>query len=500
VSGATLVVARRIAALGTAVILIGPAPALAQGATLARDSLAARAASAPGRPVAAPDTLAPRLPVVRRDALAAGDAEGIAAADSLAGGEAMAINPAAPVPAPPPRDYVAEARANFTAENRSYAGTRTALGFVEPFYALLVALLILFSGLAAKLRDLACRLSRRLYFQVLVFLTLYTVVDFVLGFPFAWYQGYALERQYGLSTQSFAAWLGDEGKGVGVTLIVYGLVPVLWLIYRAIARWPRGWWFPVALGTLPLILAGALIQPLVIDPLYNRFTPLHDQHLKGRILELAAWGDVPARNVYEVDKSEQTVKYNAYVNGFGASQRIVLWDTTLRGMREDEILFVVGHEMGHYRLGHIWRGIVLYSLGSFLLFFLISRFAGGTLRRFGSHWDIRELKDVASMPLLAAMLSLFSLVGQPVINAYSRRVEHEADAFAVELTRDNDAGARAFLKLGSQNRDDPEPSRFVTFYQYSHPPLMERIRFALAYRPWEQGKPNRYFHRPTARR
>ena len=98
------------------------------------------------------------------------------------------------------------------------------------------------------------------------------------------------------------------------------------------------------------------------------------------------------------------------------------------------------------------------------------------------------------------MLSLFSLVGQPVINAYSRRVEHEADAFAVELTRDNDAGARAFLKLGSQNRDDPEPSRFVTFYQYSHPPLMERIRFALAYRPWEQGKPNRYFHRPTARR
>jgi Zn-dependent protease with chaperone function len=249
----------------------------------------------------------------------------------------------------------------------------------------------------------------------------------------------------------------------------------------------------VAAGTLPLIVAGALLQPLVIDPLYNRFTPLRDQHLKERILDLAARAGIPGRNVYEVDKSAQTVKYNAYVSGFGPSQRIVLWDTMLRGMDEDEILFVMGHEMGHYRLGHIWKGIALYSALSFFFFFLVARVAGWAAARFGAHWGIRDLGDVAAIPLLAATMSLLAMVTQPVVNGFSRAIEHESDVFAVEVTRDNDAGARAFLKLGSQNRSNPEPSAFVTLFLYTHPPLIERIRFAQAYRPWVEGRANRYF-------
>ncbi|MEK7329693.1 MAG: M48 family metallopeptidase, partial [Candidatus Eisenbacteria bacterium] len=413
--------------------------------------------------------------------------------DSLAVRDSATADSAA-APAPPPRDYLAEVRANFTPENRAYSGTRTVLAFVAPLYGLLVALLILFSGLAAKMRDVAHDLGRQLYIRVLMFLALYTIVDFVLGFPLTWYQGFALEHQYGLSTQSFGAWFAEQGKSAMVGIVFLGLVPVLWLAYRALGHWPRGWWLPMAVGTLPLIVAGALIQPLVIDPLYNRFTPLRDQHLKARILELAARAEIPGRNVYEVDKSTQTVKYNAYVNGFGASQRIVLWDTTLKGMQEDEILFVMGHEMGHYKLGHIWKGIGVFSLLSVLLFFLAARLTAWAVRRFGPRWGFSELADVASMPLLSATLSLLTLVAQPAFHGYARRVEQEADVFAVEVTRDNDAGARAFLKLGSQNRSDPEPPALVTFFQYTHPPLMGRIRFALEYRPWEEGKPNRYFH------
>ena len=413
------------------------------------------------------------------------------AADSSVAASAAAESLAA---APsPPRDYVAEVRANFTPENRAYSGVRTVLAFVGPLYGLLVALIILFSGLGAAMRAVAHNMGQRLYVRVLVFLVLYTLADFVLGFPLAWYQGYALEHQYGLSNQSFGAWLGDQGKSVIVGVVFFGLVPILWLAYRALQRWPRGWWLPVAIGTLPLIVAGTLIQPLVIDPLYNTFTPLRDQHLKTRILELAARADIPGRSVYEVDKSAQTNKYNAYVNGFGASQRIVLWDTTIRGMSEDEILFVVGHEMGHYKLGHIWKGIGLFSALSFLLFFLTARLTAWAVARFGPRWGFTELADVASMPLLSATLGLLSLAAQPAVNGFARGIEHEADVFAVEVTRDNDAGARAFLKLGSQNRSNPEPSAFVKVFQYTHPPLVERIRFALGYRPWQEGKANRFF-------
>ena len=403
-------------------------------------------------------------------------------------------------PAPPsPRNYIAEVRAAFTAENRAYSEIRTVLAFVSPVWDLIIAMVILFSGLAAAMRNVAVNLGGRLYVRVLLFFILYTVVLFVLGFPLSYYAGYALEHQYGLSNQSFGEWFGEQAKGAVVNVAVFGVIPILWLGYKAIARWPRHWWLPVAAGTLPLIVAGTLLQPLVIDPLYNKFTPLRDQHLRARLIDLAARAEIPGRNIYQVDKSAQTNKYNAYVNGFGASQRIVLWDTMLQGMQEDEILFVMGHEMGHYKLGHIWKGIAAFSLGSFVLIFLAARIAGWAVARLGPLWGIRDLADVASMPLLAATLTLLSMVAAPAINGVSRAIEHEADIFAVEVTRDNDAGARAFLKLGSQNRSDPEPPRFVAAYLYTHPPLMERIRFTLGYRPWLEGRPNRVFKGTAAR-
>ena len=391
------------------------------------------------------------------------------------------------------RDYLAEVRAGYTPENRAYAETRTVLAFFTPFYDLIIALVILFSGLAAAMRNVAHGVGSKLYVRVLVFLCLYTLVDFVLGFPLACYRGYALEHQYGLSTQTLSAWLVDQAKDAVVNVAVFGVVPILWLGWRAMVRWRNHWWLPVALGTLPLIVAGTLLQPLVIDPLYNTFTPLRDQHLKERILDLAARAEIPGRHVYEVNKSAQTVKYNAYVSGFGPSQRIVLWDTMLQGMEEDEILFVMGHEMGHYRLNHIWKGIAAFSALSFVFFFLAARLAGWAVARFGPLWGIRDLGDVAAMPLLAATMTVLAVVAQPAINGFSRAIEHESDAFAIEVTRDNDAGARAYLKLGSQNRSNPEPVPFVKLFLYTHPPLIERIRFTLEYRPWEQGRPNRYF-------
>jgi Zn-dependent protease with chaperone function len=244
---------------------------------------------------------------------------------------------------------------------------------------------------------------------------------------------------------------------------------------------------------IPVIVTGALIEPVLIDPVFNRFTPLDDQRLKGEILTLAERAGIPASNVYVVNKSAQTKKFNAYVNGIGASQRIVLWDTTLHGMRDDEILFVMGHEMGHYRLHHVWKGLGLESLLWLVLFTITAVLATRAMRRFSRRWGFDEMHDVASIPLIVLTISVLALLAQPLANAVTREFEHEADIYALELTHANDAGARAFIALASQNRSDPEPPAFVELTEYTHPPLIERIRFALGYHPWDQGEPNQLY-------
>ena len=392
------------------------------------------------------------------------------------------------------RDYLAEVRAGFTPRNRAYWHTEVVLAFVSPLVSILVALLILFSGLSAKLRDIATLLSRSRWVRLLVFFTLYTLIVYVVTFPLSWYEGFALEHQYGLSTQTFAAWIADEGKELLVGVVLFAVVPILSLAYRVLEKHPRRWWVWFAFATLPLVLGIALIEPLVIDPLFNKFTPLHDQQLKTRILALAERAGIPGRKVYEVDKSKQTKTVNAYVNGFGASQRIVIWDTTLKAMSDDEILYVMGHEMGHYKLAHIWKGIALSALGSFALLWIAARIANGSVRRYGAAWGFRELHDPASLPLLLTIISALVFVTQPISNAVSRRVETEADVFGLEITHDNDAAARAFLKLGAENKSNPDPPSWIRLALYTHPTLADRVRLAMTYRPWEQGKPNRFYH------
>jgi Zn-dependent protease with chaperone function len=285
-----------------------------------------------------------------------------------------------------------------------------------------------------------------------------------------WIQGFALEHQYNLSNQTFGAWFVDELKGLGLSLVFIGVVPIAALSYWGIAKRPRDWWLVLAIGSLPVIVLGVLLQPLVFDPAFNKFTPLQDKQLESQILALAEKSGIPGRKVFEVNKSAQTKKLNAYVSGFGASQRIVLWDTTLKGMKADEILFVMGHEMGHYVLGHIWKGILMTVALSVLFFYLSYIITRWAVVRFGARWGFTELSDVASMPLIVGTIGLISFVAQPMTNSFSRGIEHEADQFGLEVTQLSDAGARAFIKLGAGNKSNPEPNPLVKAFIYTHPP------------------------------
>ena len=423
-------------------------------------------------------------------ALAANPAGAQPIRSSLALAMAAADTSAAQAPA---RDYVAEVRANFTPENRGYSSKRVTLALIEPIYGVLGALLILFTGLSGRMRDVAHRVGKGRYVRVLVYIALYSVAAWIIALPLTWFQGFVLEHQYKLSNQTFGAWFLDELKSLGLGVAFLGVVPIAALSYWGIAKSPRRWWLWLAIGSFPVIVLSVLLQPLVFDPAFNKFTPLSDKQLERKILDLAAKAGIPGRRVYEVNKSAQTKKLNAYVSGFGASQRIVLWDTTLKDMKEDEILFVMGHEMGHYVLAHIWKGIVVTVLLSVLFFYLSYVFTSAAVARFGGRWGFSELSDVASLPLIVGTIGLISFVAQPMTNSFSRYMEHEADQFGLEVTQLSDAGARAFIKLGAGNKSNPEPNSLIKAFVYTHPPLIERIRYALEYHPWTEGKPNAKF-------
>lgn len=363
-----------------------------------------------------------------------------------------------------------------TPQMRRYSRTRYALYFIGAAYELLVLWGMLASGLSARLRQIVQPL-RFSFLQLAGYYSLLTLVLIAVHSPLTWYSGYYLEHAYGLSSQSFAAWTGDLAKGIAVDIAT--TVPVLWVLFRLIRTSPRRWafWFWAAL--IPFIAFGIFLTPIIVDPLFNKFTPLAPGPLKTQIEALAVKAGIPNAPIYVVDKSRQTHSTNAYVTGIGSSARIVIWDTTIQRMPQDQIVAVVGHEMGHYVLKHLYWGFGMSVGGLLILLPLAQRFVESLLTRYGPRWGIQSLTDYAATPALLLTMALFSFFLAPVTNAVSREIEHQADAYGLQVTGNRPAMARAFVSLSEQNLSDPNPPAFITFWLFTHPPLQERIDFAL---------------------
>jgi len=248
---------------------------------------------------------------------------------------------------------------------------------------------------------------------------------------------------------------------------------------------------------VPLIILGAVVEPLIVEPLFYKFTPLASSqpHLAERIEQVVARAglQIPESRMFEMNASSKRKDVNAYASGLGATKRVVVWDTSIRRLSEDEILFVFGHEMGHYVLGHVRDGI-LFSCAVLLLFLnLAYRVLHWMLARWGETWAIRGPDDLASLPVLLLLLTVFGFLFTPISNAYSRRLEHQADQYGLEVIHGlvPDApvvAAHAFQILGEVDLEEPNPSTPVKIWFYNHPPLDERMRFAQTYDPWSQGR------------
>ena len=238
------------------------------------------------------------------------------------------------------------------------------------------------------------------------------------------------------------------------------------------------------------------LQPLVIDPMFHKFEPLQQKDpaltasLEGLVKR--AGQDIPPERMFWMGAGEKTTGLNAYVTGIGASKRIVVWDTTIAKMNTPQIVFVAGHEMGHYVLQHIPKGLIFFAVLLLLAFYFGYRCIGWLLARWGANWQVRGLEDWASLPALMLLLSVFSFAINPVGSAFSRYFEHQADQYGLEVTHEltPDSGqiaAQAFQILGEVDLSDPDPDRMNVFLFYDHPPISDRVQFSLTYDPWAGG-------------
>jgi len=357
-----------------------------------------------------------------------------------------------------------------------------ALYFVGTAWAGAMMLILLLTPASRKMRDAALRITKKPFLVAMLYIAFFICAAAILDFPLAYYSGFVVPHQFDLSDQSFASWMGDMFKGLAVNLVIVSLVGALALL--AVRKFKR-WWIVLWAGSIPLILLTIVIQPILLDPIFNKFEPLKDEVLRRQLLDLASRSGIAGGRVYQVNKSKQTKTMNAYVNGIGPTARIVMWDTLLAKMDRNEVLAVMGHEMGHYVLKHIWKGLAFSLAVSFFVFFAGQRIAERGLTRWGARWRIADAADPAAVPWLLIVFGTIAFLLTPVIAAYSRSIEHQADKFSLELTHLNEPMATAFRKMAEDSKRDPSPHPLMEYWLYSHPPIAKRIPFALSYKPWQ---------------
>jgi STE24 endopeptidase len=365
---------------------------------------------------------------------------------------------------------------------------------VAPLYSWIVLLVILNGRLGPKYRELSQAISSSKFLQAWIFVPPLLLTIDLLTIPLDIGEQW-VSRKFGLSIESWGSWLWDWTKAEMVFLIAGTLI--IWILYAVIRRSPRRWWFYFWLVSMPIMVLVVFVHPLIVDPLFHKFVPLEqkDPALASSLEKMVARAGqtIPPERMFWMDAGRKTTELNAYVTGIGASKRIVVWDTTIAKMDTPQIVYVAGHEMGHYVLNHIWKGMAVGAVGLLVLFCVGFRTIGWLLARQGARWEIRGVGDWASLPALLLLVAVFAFIGTPIGSAVSRHFEHQADRYGLEVTHgltpdSGQVAAQSFQILGEVDLADPKPNPVDVFLFYSHPSIPERIRFALTYDPWTAGR------------
>jgi Zn-dependent protease with chaperone function len=362
--------------------------------------------------------------------------------------------------------------------------TGIVLSFAYPALELAIVAAILWTRFGSRLQRLAERASRNRFVQACIFVPLLLLLFNLLELPLEIYSHH-LSRAYGLSVQGWGSWLWDQAKSMAISIPMMTLC--LWGIYAAIRK-TRRWWLWGWFVGVPLMAFIVFLSPVLLDPVFNRFDSLKatNPELTTQLQSLARSSglNIPESRIYLMHASDKVTTYNAYVTGFGATKRIVVWDTTARDMTVPQTLFIFGHEMGHYVMHHIYIGMALSAVGMFVGLWLVSVLVPWMIQRQGARWGVASLGDWASLPLLIGVVTVLSFVSAPLDSTISRQLEHAADAYGLQVTlpvtpNARQVAAQSFQLLGEKSYSYPEPARLYVVWHYSHPPIAERIHFVL---------------------
>jgi len=379
---------------------------------------------------------------------------------------------------------------------------RPALSFGAEFGQVAVLWLLLASGMAARLADWVSTRSSNAWSQAAMYSALLVAVLFLAVNLTTDAIGHVYSLRYGISIEPWPAWLLDQAKTMGLEICLE--TPALMLASR-LMRWNwsrKRYWLWFAIAAVPVTILGTFLLPSWIEPMFNSFEPLAQEHpaLVTQLERVVArtGTSIPPGRMFLMKASEKTTGLNAYVTGIGASKRIVVWDTTADRMPTDEILFTFAHESGHYVLNHIPQWLAFGCVGCFVFFWATARLAEWFVRRFGARWRVAEMASLPGLAVLVLAVSVLQIAAEPVGNAFSRHIEHQADVYGQEaihgLVADPQKTAVAsFNRLGEAYLDEPNPNPFIVFWTYGHPSTQSRAEFAAHYDPWAVGQKPRFF-------
>ncbi len=350
-------------------------------------------------------------------------------------------------------------------------------------YGLVVAWILLRSGLSRKMRDIGRRVSRKPWLYTMIYTAQWLLIGTLLALPLTIYTGFFREHAYGLATQTFGDWSVDQLKELVVGLII--LPPIFALLYAAVRKAGARWWIWATGGAFVMILFFMMIAPVFLDPVFNDYKPLRQGEVRERVLSLARANMIPDNNVVEFDASKQTTRISANVSGFLGTTRVALNDNLLDRTSKPEILAVLGHEMGHYVLNHGLRLVIYMTLILGLGFWVVHRLFDRALVRWGSRFGLEDRADPAALPLAVAILSLFFFFATPLTNSVIRQAEAEADAYGLNAAQEPNGFAMAAMRLSTYRKIKPGALEEIIFYD--HPSGYARVHRSMIWLKEHQG-------------
>ncbi len=359
---------------------------------------------------------------------------------------------------------------------KQYSTIKHRIALINIFLTPILLWIFLIAGIPTYFKSISQLTSHNDYVNLIIFYVLAGALYYVINLPLEFYSGYILEHKFSLSNQTLKDWVFREGKKNIVAFIISG--PLVMALYTFLKLYPLNWWLWTTLLWFSISIILAKFAPIIIVPIFYKYSPIKDAILENKLNQLVSRVGFKASGVYELDISRDTKKANAALLGLGRQKRIVLCDTLLSNFSHDEIESVMAHELGHHKLNHMWKLIISGGIFTFIIFF----FANSLFLKLHNFFGYNTLHDYESLVLIYFIVALLNIALIPAANAFSRRLEKNADEFSLKTTNNISAFISAMKKLSEQNLADTCPGRFYEIMLYDHPPIARRIAFAESFK------------------